>query len=75
MAIGLDLPGDRAQAHALFLERGGKFGAFYVPPAKQDAPSPLNGLVDLDRLPIPTTLVFSAQGQLQRVIRGPLPSK
>ena len=74
-AIGLDLPGDRSKAHALFQDRGGKFDACYLPVEEEGAASALQGLVDLDRLPIPTTLVFSAEGHLQRVIRGPLPRK
>jgi hypothetical protein len=32
----------------------------------------LSALVDLERLPIPTTLVFNSDGELTRVIRGPV---
>ena len=32
----------------------------------------LESLIDLERLPIPTTLVLSPEGLVERIIRGPL---
>lgn len=72
VAIGLDLPAERARADALFRARGGKFPAFYLPEANGEAAAGVQRIVDLERLPIPTTLVLSRDGKVESILRGPL---
>lgn len=72
VAIGLDLPAERARADALFRARGGKFPAFYLPEANGEAAAGVQHIVDLERLPIPTTLVLSRDGKVESILRGPL---
>lgn len=74
IAVSADAPADRERAHALFTKRGAKFGAYYLG-ATEDAADEVGtvaDLVDLLRLPIPTTLVLSPEGELLEIIRGPL---
>lgn len=72
VAIALDAPEDRAKADEFLRGRGGKFDAFYLPPAGDKKADDISALVDLDRLPLPTTLVIGADGKLESVVRGPV---
>jgi thiol-disulfide isomerase/thioredoxin len=72
VAIGLDAPDDRAKAEKLLRERGGRFDAYYLPPEAEAGAAGISVLVDLDRLPIPTTLVLSPEGRLESIVRGPI---
>ncbi len=74
LAISVDLPESRERAAGLLKRAGVTYDGYYLPPANPDTGEPaLANIIDLERLPIPTTLVIDAEGKLQRVIRGPVP--
>ena len=74
IAVSADAPADRERAQRLFESRGANFGAYYLG-AEQDEDAEVGtvaDLVDLLRLPIPTTLVLSPEGEILEIIRGPI---
>lgn len=71
-AIGLDLPADRAKASALLRERGGELAAYFLPEKAKEGTRGIDAIVDLERLPIPTTLVLSPEGRVESILRGPV---
>ncbi|MCA8980791.1 MAG: redoxin family protein, partial [Planctomycetes bacterium] len=76
VAISADAPADREHAREIFEQRGAKFVSFYLG-ADEEADAELGtvtDVVDLLRLPIPTTLVLSAEGEVLEIIRGPIPA-
>ncbi len=75
VAIGLDVPGDRVRSAELFRQRGGLLDNYYLPPEGGTPGFELSALVDLERLPLPTTLVLTPEGRLESIVRGPLPVK
>jgi thiol-disulfide isomerase/thioredoxin len=74
IAVSADAPADREKAHRLFESRGASFGAYYLSAeSAEDAElGTVADLVDLLRLPIPTTLVLSPEGEILEIIRGPI---
>jgi len=74
VAVSLDVPERVGTATELMTARGGRFPSWFLG-AEED---PANGarrvedVVDLERLPIPTTLVLSAEGRVESILRGPL---
>ena len=74
LGISVDAPTSAGIAHDLMVARGGTYPEFYVDAEiEEGAEVPgVESLVDLERLPIPTTLVLSAEGELLRIIRGPV---
>ncbi len=68
VGVSVDAPGSRESAEALLKKRGGNYPSFYL---DEDAGG-LEALVDLERLPIPTTLVISAEGRIESIMRGPI---
>ncbi len=77
VAISMDAPGDLYSARDLFAAHGATFPGFYLGanPDENSAGRPVQELVDLERLPIPTTLVLSPEGVIQEIIRGPIKSE
>ncbi len=75
VAIGLDGATQRSKADALLRERGGKFTAFYLPDDSSPDAGEISKIVDLDRLPLPTTLVLTPDGRIESIIRGPVSVK
>ncbi len=72
VAISMDAPGQVATAESLLARRGGSYPAYYLG-AKADGDAvPVEELVDLLRLPLPTTLVLSAEGRVETILRGPI---
>ena len=67
LAISVDAPGQRELASTLLSRRGTTFPGYYLGATPQ-----VDSLLDLDRLPIPTTLVLSPEGQIKKIIRGPI---
>ncbi len=67
IGISVDIEKAKAQAAKILTKRGATYGAFYLPAGEEGLP-----WADLERLPIPTTLVLSPEGIVQRVIRGPV---
>ncbi|MEM7306220.1 MAG: ASPIC/UnbV domain-containing protein [Planctomycetota bacterium] len=74
VAISMDAPGDVALAEQRLEQRGGGYPAYYLGARAKPADDavPLEELVDLARLPIPTTLVLSPEGRVETILRGPL---
>jgi len=74
IAISADAPADRERSQALFEKRGASFDAFYLGTEEADDAEfgTVEAVVDLLRLPIPTTLVLSPEGKIIEIIRGPI---
>ena len=64
--VSLDLPEDRERAARIAEERAPGLSTFYL----RDDGSGIDDIVDKVRLPIPTSLELSPQGELSSVIRG-----
>ncbi|MFT4540137.1 MAG: thiol-disulfide isomerase/thioredoxin [Planctomycetota bacterium] len=74
--LSMDASDDLAQAVDLLRRRGMTTPAYYLlePTAEPSAGvRRVTDIIDLERLAIPTTLVLSPEGVLERVIRGVLP--
>ena len=58
------------------LERGGAgYPSFFLGDANSKGAEgvvTIDEVVDLERMPIPTTLVLSSDGRIQTILRGPL---
>jgi thiol-disulfide isomerase/thioredoxin len=74
VALSMDAPADQPKAASLLAAGGTTFPAYYLgAQAPEDgSAAPIEELLDLERLPIPTTLVLDAEGRITEVIRGPL---
>jgi len=68
IAISVDAPAAKDTAVKLLEARGGRYRGYYL---MQDGGG-LEALVDLERLPIPTTLVLTPEGRIDTILRGPL---
>ena len=71
IAVSLDVPGHERARRALETA-GTTFPAYSLSMRDQANEAGLDEVVDLLRLPIPTTLVIGPEGRLSRVLRGPL---
>jgi len=69
VAISVDVPGERARAQAALQRAGVGFEGRYLALDEESNEGRLDELVDLLRLPIPTTLVLDAEGRLVEVLR------
>ena len=74
VTLSMDAPADQPKAQAILTARGATFACFYLGADATALPqaSPIEVLIDLERLPIPTTLVLDAEGRITEVIRGPI---
>ena len=74
VGVSMDAPADSGQAYDLFRKRGASFPCAFLGAVleEEDEFPGVETLVDLERLPIPMTLVISPEGRLEQVIRGPL---
>jgi thiol-disulfide isomerase/thioredoxin len=72
VAISLDTAQARARAAGLLRQAGPDLHGFFLPAQEGDGPGALDAWIDLDRLPLPTTLVVSPDGRVEAVLRGPL---
>lgn len=68
VGVSVDVPGARDTAVGLLEKRGGRYPSYYL----GEGGSGLEALVDLERLPIPTTLVITPEGRIDTILRGPL---
>lgn len=74
VALSMDAPTDVYRAQAIFEKRGAEFPSYYLGSTETGG----GGLalpqevIDIERLPIPATLVLAPDGTLERVIAGPL---
>lgn len=71
VGLSVDAAEGQARAAKLFATRGARFASYYLP--AQEEGTSIDSWADMERLPIPTTLVIGADGTLERVIRGPIP--
>ncbi len=62
VAISLDDEADFSRANELLEERGVRFARYFADPK-------LFEMLDTERLPLPTTLVFDAEGRLKEVVQ------
>ena len=69
VTVSMDAPADQDTARALLEKNGATFANFYL---GEDGATSIDALLDLERLPIPTTLVLDAEGRITEVIRGPI---
>ncbi|MCP5021396.1 MAG: redoxin family protein [bacterium] len=67
IGISVDIESAKPKAASILDKRGASYTAFYLAGGDEGLP-----WADLERLPIPTTLVLSSEGIVQRVIRGPV---
>ena len=72
IGLSMDAPADMHRAAKLFAKRGASFPGYFIGAPKVEGRAGLADLVDLERLPIPTTLVLSADGMIEKIIRGPI---
>lgn len=74
LLVSADAPGDVERAKALAAERAPSLAPYFIATDGEETEDArmITTLVDLERLPIPTTLVFNSEGELIRVIRGPV---
>jgi thiol-disulfide isomerase/thioredoxin len=68
VGVSVDAPTSREKASRLLEKRGGRYPSFYL----GTGGTGLEQLVDLERLPIPTTLVITPEGRIDTILRGPL---
>ena len=69
--LSVDIAEAREKAAGLVADRAPALAAFFTPPEGNGSRT-VQQVVDLERLPLPTTLVISPEGLLLEVIRGPL---
>ncbi|MDF1838454.1 MAG: ASPIC/UnbV domain-containing protein [Planctomycetota bacterium] len=72
IGISVDIESAKPRAAKLLESRSASYGAYYLPTAGESGEAAGLPWADLERMPIPTTLVLSSEGVLQRVIRGPI---
>jgi len=75
VALSLDVPAERAAARRLLATSAPALPAFFLPEPGSAPPAgsvAIETILDLERLSLPTTLVLSAEGKLETVLRGPL---
>lgn len=72
VAITVDPPGGEARARAALDRAGVTFAGYRVPGRENGSVGVLDTLVDLRKLPIPTTLVIDGEGRILEVHRGSL---
>ena len=73
-ALSMDAPADLVDARRLFERRGARFPGYFLGAKASEGSEAVavESLLDLERLPIPTTLVLEPDGRIAEIIRGPL---
>lgn len=77
VGLSMDAPADLDDANELFTRRGARFPTFFLGASAREEDeagetAQVGDLVDLARLPLPTTLVLSPDGVIEGVLRGPV---
>lgn len=72
LAVSVDVPSDRDRVYEVIRSSGTSFPVYTLAQGDADNEGGLDEVIDLLRLPIPTTLVIGAGGRLQAVISGPI---
>ncbi|MCZ6597847.1 MAG: redoxin domain-containing protein [Planctomycetota bacterium] len=70
VAISMDVPDDVARAEEVLAARGAEYPRFYIDPRAGDAG--IEKIVDLLRLPLPTTLIVTPDGRIDTILNGPI---
>lgn len=71
-AISVDVPDDRQRALRALSDAGAAFPSYFLAMDEKSNEGRLDELVDLLRLPIPTSLVLGPEGRILEVRRGPV---
>jgi thiol-disulfide isomerase/thioredoxin len=76
IGLSMDAPTDLYKAHKLLTNRGAEYTGFYVGSTKLagEGPGLVAEIVDIERLPIPSTLVVGPDRRIRKIIRGPVES-
>lgn len=74
VGLSMDAPADLYAAHELFERRGAKFTGFYLGSTQtgEGGVLSMSEIIDIERLPIPSTLVINGDGVIEKIIGGPL---
>ena len=72
VGLSLDAPSERERCGRLLDASGADYPSYFVPLSEESDASGLDDLVDLLRLPIPTTIFVGADGRIRRVHQGAL---
>jgi thiol-disulfide isomerase/thioredoxin len=74
VALSMDAPTDLYRSHELFERRGAKFPAYYLGSThtSDSALGTVQEIIDIERLPIPSTVVIGVDGRIEQIITGPL---
>ena len=76
IALSVDVPQDMDSALRVLDKRGATFPAFFLPVAGAIAPQegvePVETVIDLRRLKLPTTIGLDRDGRVQTILQGPL---
>ena len=67
VAISVDVPTDRRDALAALESRGTSYPCFFLSLVDEDNEAGFDQLIDLLRLPVPTTLELDSDGRLRSV--------
>ena len=71
VAVSVDAPSDRARALELLAQRAPALGVHLAGDPRPGVRT-LQDVVDLARLPLPTTLMLSPDGTVEEILRGPV---
>jgi thiol-disulfide isomerase/thioredoxin len=74
VGISMDAPADSSAVHELLRKRGARYAAFYIgrEPTEGDGLTSITEVIDIERLPIPSTLVVGPDGIIRNILKGPL---
>ena len=74
IALSMDAPTDLYAAQELFEQRGARFPSYFLGSKHtgESGPSTVQQIIDIERLPMPSTVVINSEGGTQRIISGPL---
>jgi len=72
IAVSVDVPSARPRAQELLDARRTTYPAYFLSLDDQDNEDRIDEVIDLVRLPIPTTLVLGPGGRIEAVLRGAL---
>ncbi|MFT5050591.1 MAG: thiol-disulfide isomerase/thioredoxin [Chlamydiales bacterium] len=73
VSISVDVPDARADARGILDAAGATYPVYFISMEGEEGPDHgIDGMLDLLRLPIPTTLIIGPDGRLRDVVRGPI---
>jgi thiol-disulfide isomerase/thioredoxin len=74
LGFSMDAPADLYRAHELLTKRGASYPGFYLGSTRLagDGAALIQEIIDVERLPIPSTLVVGPDRRILEIIRGPI---